>query len=128
MEQTDEVRMYTVYKSLRLKKEDCLNPEKISKLRMIQSQLDNSLFETIHINNSLPFFPMKISIFEQYRSFLEEVSKQYKMLCMLFVYNGKCHSLNNGSYTEYESVKDAQISIMEIKPDEKIIHLTNKYI
>jgi hypothetical protein len=114
------VRMYTFYKDLPL-------DESADKLKEIQFERDSKLF-TLYKNQNIPLFPMSITEFRSVIPKLVTLSKMYRDdLCMAFVINPKtCHIINNGEFSSYETLKDAQIKIMNAD-EKKLINIINKY-
>lgn len=115
------VYMYSIYKDLDVKNGD------LQDLQAVQTMRDQLLYRAMHLRGKVPHFPLDMATFEKHRHVLEEISKKNKMLCLLFVYDGKCHVLNSGTYTEYDSVAQAQQAVFDVKEDANVMRVVNKY-
>ena len=114
------VKMYTFYKDLPL-------DESVDKLKKIQFERDSKLF-ALYKNQNIPLFPMSFTEFRSIIPKLVVLSKMYSDdLCMAFVIDPKtCHIINNGDVSSFETLKDAQINIMNAD-GKKLINIINKY-
>lgn len=112
-----DVRMFTFYK-------DLAQNLPVSQLKQIQHERDSKLFSFYRLHN-IPLFPMPLQEFVRIIPLLEEVSKTDETLCMAFVIE-TCLILNNGNYTEFKSLEEAQRTLMGAN-NREFIQIVNKY-
>ena len=112
--------MYTFYK-------DLPQDESVDKLKKMQFERDSKLFE-LYKNQNIPLFPMSFTEFRSIIPKLVVLSTMYTdNLCMAFVLDPKtCHIINNGEFSSYETLKDAQIKIMNAE-GKNLVNIINKY-
>lgn len=66
------------------------------------------LFQIIHMQHKIPFFPMSSGMYEIVRPKLIEISRKIQPLNMFFDSSKECQVISGGNVTIYRNLAEAQ--------------------
>lgn len=115
------IRLYTFYTDL------LAEVNNVGPAQSEQAKRDQDLFNIVHIQHDIPFFPQEISTFNKFKHVYEQVSQSHPKLCFAFMTEKSCMVLNKGQYYKFNSLQHAQEEFYKIKADDIVMHLLNKY-
>lgn len=115
------IRLYTFYTDL------LADMATVGRAQSDQKKRDEDLFQILHIQNQMPFFPHNLDTFNKSKPIIENISQSRPNLCFAFVTEKSCMVLNKGKYYKFHSLQHAQEEFYKISPSDILMHVLNKY-
>lgn len=115
------IRLYTFYTDL------LTDLDNVGRAQADQRKRDQDLFQIIHVQHDIPFFPHDIATFNKSKPILESVSQSTPNLCFALTTEKSCMVLNKGQYYKFNNLQHAQEEFYKISGDRIVLNLLNKY-
>ena len=115
------IRLYTFYTDL------LADPATAGQAQAEQTKRDQDLFQKMHVEYEVPFFPHTVLTFNNSKHVFESISHSTPLLCFAFVTGKSCMVLNNRAYYKFNSLQHAQETFYQISGDDVVLNLLNKY-
>lgn len=115
------IRLYTFYTDL------LADLDTVGQAQSDQKKRDQDLFQIMHVDHSIPFFPHDLNTFNKHKTTLENISQSRSNLCFAFVTEKSCMVLNKGNYYKFETLQHAQEQFYKVSANDIVMNLLNKY-